>query len=164
MPDYTKDIVVSWEEIHRLGRKLASALLHHSKWEGILCVTRGGMIPGGIIARELEIRHIETICIHSYHNKEQGNAKLIKSPEIPNDAENWLVVDDLSDTGNTFEKLRPLYPKAHFACLYVKPEGKPNADTFIEEIPQNTWIHFPWDLELKPCEAIIDKQATGRVA
>ncbi len=41
--------------------------------------------------------------------------------------------------------MRDLLPRAHFACLYAKPAGKAVADTFVVEVPQDTWVLFPWD-------------------
>ena len=58
-----------------------------------------------------------------------------------------MVVDDLVDSGRTFEVLRKMMPKAHFATIYAKPQGRPMVQTFITEVSQDTWIYFPWDIE-----------------
>ncbi len=59
-----------------------------------------------------------------------------------------LVIDDLVDTGQTAKVVREALPKAHFAAVYAKPMGRPMVDTFITEVSQDTWIHFPWDTGL----------------
>ena len=41
-----------------------------------------------------------------------------------------------------------MLPKAHFATVYAKPQGRPMVDTFITEVSQDTWIYFPWDMGL----------------
>ena len=41
-----------------------------------------------------------------------------------------------------------MLPKAHFATIYAKPAGRPLVDTFVTEVSQDTWILFPWDVEL----------------
>ena len=54
---------VSWDEMHRDTRVLAWRLLdmhNSSPFKGIIAITRGGMVPAAIIARELEIRVIDT--------------------------------------------------------------------------------------------------------
>jgi len=61
------------------------------------------------------------------------------------DGDGWLVVDDLSDTGSTFRILRQHLPKAHYACVYVKPDARPVVDTYVVEVSQDTWIDFPWE-------------------
>ena len=150
---YKKDFPVSWEELHRNGKALAWKLLDKGpldggKWKGIIAVTRGGMVPACIMARELEILTIETFCITSYDVKDQSETKILKKPEtVENDGEGWLVIDDLVDTGKTYKLAREHYPKAHYACIYVKPEGQKQTDTYITAFSQDTWVHFPWDLE-----------------
>ena len=59
-----------------------------------------------------------------------------------------LLVDDLTDTGNTARVVRQMLPNAHFATVYAKPAGAPLCDTFITEVSQDTWIFLPWDLDL----------------
>lgn len=145
---YAKDFPVSWEELHRNARALAWRLLEKGPWKGIVAITRGGMVPACIVAREMEILTIETFCITSYDHKEQGKVHILKKPTMVEDGgKGWLVIDDLVDTGNTFKIAREHYPDAHYACIYAKPEGVGTVDTFVMEISQDTWIHFPWDLE-----------------
>ena len=66
-----KSFPVSWEELHRTSKALAWRLLELGPFEGIVAVTRGGLVPAAIVARELEIRLIETACLSSYHGQEQ---------------------------------------------------------------------------------------------
>jgi xanthine phosphoribosyltransferase len=148
LPD--KAFPVSWEQFHRDSRALAWRLGSVSGLKTIVGITRGGLVPAAIIARELNMRHIECICIQSYANyTEQSNLEIIKnvSDEIlATQGEGVLVVDDLVDTGNTLKIVRELLPKAHYATVYAKPKGKPLVDSFVTEVSQDTWIYFPWDL------------------
>ena len=146
---YKKDFLISWEELHRNTKELAWKLNEkNTKWKGIIAIARGGMVPACIIARELEVLNIETFCITSYDVKEQSQTKILKKPEtVKNNGQGWLIIDDLVDTGRTFELSRELYPEAHYACIYVKPQGAKQTDTYITEFSQDTWVHFPWDME-----------------
>ncbi len=149
---------VSWDQFHRDSRALAWRLSgigeKQGEWEAIICITRGGLVPAAIIARELGVRNIETICIASYHDySKQGELLILKSIsqeliDNSNGGEKVLVIDDLTDTGKTALKVRELMPKAHFATVYAKPTGKPTIDTYVTEVSQDTWIYFPWDLDL----------------
>ena len=92
-----------------------------------MAVTRGGLIPAGIIARELNIRHIDTACIMLYNYREEGDQEtVLKSADPSFNSEETLVIDDLVDTGHTAKILRDMLPKAHFATLYAKPAGIPS--------------------------------------
>ena len=140
---YTKTFPISWEHLHRDSRALAWRLVDLGKWRGIVAITRGGMVPASIIARELEIHHLDTVCVSSYDERAQGKITVLKSVDM--DGQDWLLVDDLVDTGHTARIVRNMLPKAHFATVYAKPEGRPLVDTFITEVSQDTWILFPWD-------------------
>ncbi len=143
---YSKQFPVSWDELHRHARALAWRLLDLGPWKGIIAVTRGGLVPAAIVARELDLRLIDTICVATYEEKTQGTAQVLKQP-VAGDGEGWLIIDDLVDTGVTARLVRELLPKAHFATVYAKPAGRPLVDTFITEFSQDTWILFPWDIE-----------------
>jgi len=136
---------VGWEELHRHSKALAWRLLALGPWRGIVAVTRGGLVPAAIVARELDIRLVDTVCISSYHDRSKGNVQVLKS--IPGDGEGLLIIDDLVDTGHTARVVREMLPKAHFATVYAKPAGRPVVDTFVTEVSQDTWILFPWDIE-----------------
>jgi xanthine phosphoribosyltransferase len=150
-----KAFPVSWDQFHRDARALAWRLAAAGPFEGIVCITRGGLVPAAIVARELELRVIETVCIASYHDyQNQGQLSVLKdiSPAVrglgDGKGKGVLVVDDLTDTGKTFKVVREMMPNAHFATVYAKPAGRPLVDTFITEVSQDTWIYFPWDLGL----------------
>ena len=155
---FAKSFPVSWEELHRHAKALAWRLHDIQTWQGIIAIARGGLVPAAIVARELEIRVIDTVCVASYDHQNQGQVKILKSVE--GDGENWLLIDDLVDTGTTAKAVRELVPKAHLATVYAKPAGRPMVDTFVTEVSQDTWIHFPWDTEPQFAQPIIGLAGT----
>jgi xanthine phosphoribosyltransferase len=120
----------------------------------VVCITRGGLVPAAIVARELNVRLIETVCVASYLNyKNEGELAVIKGigaevKALAAKGQGVLIVDDLVDTGKTARIVRDMLPNAHFATVYAKPMGRPLVDTFITEVSQDTWIYFPWDTGL----------------
>ena len=137
---------VTWDQLHRDARALATALMGHA-FTGVVAVTRGGLIPAAIVARELEIRLVESISVISYA-EEAGTAaapRIVKPAAAAGTGQGFLIVDDLVDSGDTARAVRAALPDAHFACLYAKPAGRPFTDSFVAEVPQDTWILFPWD-------------------
>jgi xanthine phosphoribosyltransferase len=143
---------VSWDQFHRDCRALAWRLSALGPFSAMVTVTRGGLVPAAIVARELSIRVIETVSIESYRDDQQlGEPRVLKTVAphfLASEGAGLLVVDDLVDTGSTARVMRKLLPKAHFAAVYAKPLGRPLVDTFITEVSQSTWIDFPWDLGL----------------
>ncbi len=143
---YDKVYPVSWEQLQRDCRALSWRLMELGPWTGIFAITRGGLAPAAIIARELDIRRIDTISIKSYDWQSRGEVCLLgAAPE--GDGAGWLLVDDLVDTGRTARMVREMLPAAHFATVYAKPAGRPLVDTYVTEVSQDTWILFPWDAE-----------------
>ena len=155
---HEKGFHISWDQIHRDSRALAWRLdglgPDNGQWRAVVAITRGGMAPAMIVARELDIRTVDTISVKSYDWQDQVEAKVLKAPdaELMGDGTGILIVDDLVDTGKTLELVRKLYPKAHFATVYSKPQGRAMVDTFITEVSQDTWIFFPWDMALQYVE------------
>ena len=154
-----KTFPVSWEELHRTAKALAWRLGGMGPFNGIVAITRGGLVPAAIIARELDVRLIDTVCMSSYSEEEAagvkdgvhkpGELRLLKGDagKMWGDGTGWLIIDDLVDTGRTAKYVREMLPKAHFATIYAKPAGRPLVDTFVTEVSQDTWIYFPWDIE-----------------
>ncbi len=144
MPRY---YTVTWDQLHRDAKALAWRLHGLGPWAGIVAITRGGLIPAAIVARELECRLIESVSVMTYDDENRGAPVVTKPPTAAGDGTGFLIIDDLVDSGTTARLVRGLLPKAHLATIYAKPEGKPVVDTFITEVSQDTWILFPWDTE-----------------
>lgn len=156
-----KKFFVSWEEIHRSSRELARRQLPAEQWKGLIAVTRGGLVPAAILARELNIRYIETVCIASYHkHDEQSELKLLKkTTEEIGDGEGYLIVDDLVDTGETAKVIREMFPKAKFVTVYAKPQGKALVDEYVADVDQDTWIELPWDMQLNYSTPLVEEHS-----
>jgi xanthine phosphoribosyltransferase len=148
---WKKSFPVSWDQFHRDARALAWRLAAAGPFKAVVAVTRGGLVPAAIVARELEIRIIDTFGIASYDYDKQGDISVLKpvSKFVSEDGSGIVVVDDLVDTGATAKVVRDMLPKAHVAAVYAKPLGRPLVDTFITEVSQDTWIYLPWDMELQ---------------
>jgi xanthine phosphoribosyltransferase len=147
-----KTFPVSWDELHRHSRALAWRLIEKGPWQGIIAVTRGGLVPAAVVARELDLRLVDTVCITSYAAPQadapesvRGAIRVLK--RVAGDGDGHLIIDDLVDTGETARVVRDMLPKAHFATVYAKPAGRPLVDTFVMEVSQDTWILFPWEIE-----------------
>jgi xanthine phosphoribosyltransferase len=153
---YNRNYPISWEQLHRDSKALSWRLHDMEKpWKGIVAITRGGLVPAAVIARELGIHHIDTVCITSYDWKAQGKATILKS--VAGSGEGLLIIDDLVDTGSTAKIVRKMLPAAYFATVYAKPAGKPLVDAYVTEVSQDTWILFPWDSESRFVEPIVGK-------
>jgi xanthine phosphoribosyltransferase len=147
-----KSFPVSWDQFHRDSRALAWRLQGLGPFDAVVAIARGGLVPATIVARELNIRVVESVAVKSYDHQNQGEVRVLKaiSPAVLdlNRTGRVLIVDDLVDTGATARAVRDMLPGAHFATVYAKPKGRDMVDSFITEVSQDTWIFFPWDLDV----------------
>ncbi|MEM8776626.1 MAG: xanthine phosphoribosyltransferase [Pseudomonadota bacterium] len=154
---HEKGFHVSWDQLHRDARALAWRLQGEAPddgWRAVVAITRGGMAPAMIVARELDIRTVDTISVKSYDHQTQSEPVVIKAPDpkLIGDGHGVLIIDDLVDTGRTLEVVCASMPKAHVATVYAKPKGRNLVHTFVTEVSQDTWIFFPWDMALQYVE------------
>ena len=125
-PAPEKAFPVSWEQFHRDCRALTWRLSGLGPFAAVIGITRGGLVPATIVARELDVRIIDTVSIASYDHQEQGEIRLLKSVSDETmrlgggTGKGLLIVDDLVDTGRTARLVRDLLPDAHFAAVYAK--------------------------------------------
>ncbi len=139
----TSTFVVTWPDFHYQTCALATQIKSVAKWDAMLAVTRGGLIPAGILAKALNIRYIDTICIASYQDKKQTQMQIFKQPtQLP---KRLLIVDDIVDTGDTACVVRELFPDADYVSVYAKPSGVAFTNYFQYLVTQETWVEFPWD-------------------
>ena len=162
---WQKSFPVSWDQFHRDARALAWRLSAAGPFHAVVAVTRGGLVPAAVVARELGIRVVESVCVASYEYDKQGEIQVLKpitdSIAKKDGGKGVLIVDDLVDTGATARVVREMLPKAHFATVYAKPAGRPLVDTFITEVSQDTWIYFPWDVEPQFIQPIASRRTEG---
>ena len=82
---HEKGFHVSWDQLHRDARALAWRLQGEAPeggWRAVVAITRGGMAPAMIVARELDIRTVDTISVKSYNHQTQSEPVVIKSPDM----------------------------------------------------------------------------------
>ena len=147
--------VVTWDMLQMHARKLAQRLMPTEQWKGIIAVSRGGLVPGALLARELGIRHVDTVCISSYDHDHQRDMKVLKKAD--GDGDGFIIVADLVYTAGTVQMIRVMYPKAPFFSIFAKPAGRPLVDDYVVDIPQDTWIEQPWDMTVSFVKPICDQ-------
>lgn len=138
---------ISWDEFHTDVKTLCAKLKTRKTFKRIIAVARGGLIPAGIVAYELDIRHCEAVNMCSYDHdsrRDDNEVKLdIRLTDVDADT---LFIDDLSDSGRTVQILWQLYPQACFATVYTKPSGQSAPDVYARALPDE-WVVFPWDVD-----------------
>src|SRR6201746_2429665 len=109
-----KAFPVSWDQFHRDCRAPTWRLNEVGPFHAVIAITRGGLVPAAIVARELGVRVIDTVCIASYDHDKQGELQVLKGVSADTAAlgggtgKGLLIVDDLVDTGKTGRRGREI--------------------------------------------------------
>jgi xanthine phosphoribosyltransferase len=138
-----KQVFLSYHDIHTDCIKLAQIIKKKFKPEKLILISRGGLIPGSIIANYLGIQDIDVIALKTYSKRKRASDikifKRIKS------LKKLVVIDDLVDSGETAKIVKEMMPNSKFVVLYAKTSGKKQADLHLYDFKDSDWLVFPWE-------------------
>ncbi len=149
------EVHLSWTQLDTLINRLA-AKLRRRKFDLWLIISRGGLVPGGILAKRLDFFNIVVASIMWYdkHDRKMDHPVILEFPdEMVLHGRRVLIIDEVSDSGDTIKLVRKKCQRAgarvQVATIHYKP-GTPKKrhrrpDFFVEETRQ--WIHYPWEPE-----------------
>ncbi|MFZ4759013.1 MAG: phosphoribosyltransferase [Burkholderiaceae bacterium] len=152
-----RDLHVSWDEYNRLIEKLA-VRIHDSAWhfDSIVCLARGGLRVGDALSR-LFRRPLGVIFTSSYReNAGTTQSRLLIAEHLssaePLPGPNWLLADDLVDSGATLVEVIPELQRRHpqvreirSAVIWRKGQSVAEPDFYVDHLPTNPWIHQPFE-------------------
>lgn len=138
----------SWESIITAVECLGYELAQMPNLEGIVAVARGGTIPGVMLSHFLK-RPLLYINASSYTKDRVQGDLVVDIPSATLRAlhgapKNYVIIDDVVDTGVTYKQISSLYPNTPFACIVSKRPTLPVL-SFAQTAP-NVWVKFPWEL------------------
>jgi hypoxanthine phosphoribosyltransferase len=119
-------------------------------YDFIVGVGRGGLIPATMLAYKLK-KKVISFGINTYNDMIQTDKYVIYQPiPVPTKQLKILVVDDICDTGNTFNIIRDIYNKENhldieFASLFVKDSKSHLVDYYGLSVSDGIWLDFPWE-------------------
>ena len=119
-------------------------------YDFIVGVGRGGLIPATMLAYKLK-KKVISFGINTYNDMIQTDKYVIYQPiPVPTKQSRILVVDDICDTGKTFNIIRDIYNKENhldieFASLFVKDSKSHLVDYYGLSVSDGIWLDFPWE-------------------
>lgn len=144
--------IVTWDDVAMMCRTLASRLAAE-RFDAILGIARGGLVPAALLAQELALRDVLVASVASYEGERRGDT--LHFLEFPPDqavvGRRILVVDDIWDSGRTAELVRRRILEAGgqpiIAVLHYKPEASHFPDRRPDYSVEDTdaWIQYPWE-------------------
>lgn len=144
--------LVSWETFYQLARQLA-LMIRTSGFcpDVIVGIARGGVVPARVLCDYLDVMELACVRVEHYRARHKVPKVRVQHPlSIPIDGRRVLVVDDVSDTGDSFraalehlaEKGRPLEVRS--CALQHKTVSSFVPDYYAREIRAWRWVTYPW--------------------
>jgi hypothetical protein len=146
---------LSWAQCASLTCTLADMVRDHGPIDTVMAVSRGGLVPGALMATLLDMRDVVSTAIASYEEEERvSGPNFVHFPDNGKVAgRNVLIVDDVWDTGHTAvavaDRVRQAGGKPIVAVLHYKPGNSEFPDRKPELWVEETadWIVYPWERE-----------------
>ena len=144
--------LISWEYFYTLARKLSFAM-HDAAFQPdlIVAISRGGCMPARVICDYLDVFDLDVIKIEHYHGVHKAETALLKYPlSAKISGKRVLLIDDVSDTGDSFEiGMRHLLEHGEpaelkTAALHHKVVSSYVPDFYSEIVREWRWIIYPW--------------------
>lgn len=172
--------LVSWEDMYEYGRILSGKVREaHWKPDAIVAIARGGYVPARTLCDFLIVDRLYSVQVKHWGQtgqKPQCKAELFHALSADLKGKSVLVVDDLADTGESFEvalaEVRKLKPKTvKTAALFVLENSKFVPDYYVARRAWK-WFVFPWNFTEDMCNLVAglfdakseDKKSLGMVA
>ena len=142
---------LSWGEIESMVADLAAR--EHGHYDALLAITRGGLVPSGLLAYHLGLRNILVAAVQFY----TGVGRRAQQPtflQFPADpllhGQRILIVDDIWDSGKTITAVKNRVIAAGgvpvTAVLHYKPDASLFEDTPTYYVAATSaWIVYPWE-------------------
>jgi hypothetical protein len=143
--------IVSWEDLDRLVGVLAGRLAGR-QFDVMLAITRGGMVPAGMLAYRLRLRDILVAAVEYYDDSGQPGPRptFFQFPADPLlRGKRVLIVDEVWDSGTTIhavtERVRQAGGAPVTAVLHYKPERSTVPDRpDVHAVETGQWVVYPF--------------------
>ena len=126
-----KKVYVTWEQIEQDVDKIVSDLLKHSDIDYVVGIPRGGLIIAVMISHRLGVKHM-TI----------DHLEKLEEFDLDIDKKKILIVDDISDSGQTLKRFRKDYTTA---TLDVRNTTIAIPQFYANWLDNADWIVYPWE-------------------
>ncbi|MFQ5887083.1 MAG: phosphoribosyltransferase [Candidatus Hydrothermarchaeales archaeon] len=143
---------LSWDDIQRQCETIAKDIKDkgYSKYL-IVGIVRGGLMPARILLDMLDNDELYTITVQFYESvgKTGNKPKIVHPVQGDISGKNMLLVDDISDTGESLIVVKQHLEekgakKVIVATLMKKPHTKFEPDICADET--SAWVIFPWEI------------------
>lgn len=164
--------VLRWEEVDRLMDYLLPQF--ETEYEGMVMITRGGIIPGGMLAEAMGLTLILNAAVDFPAEIEREKSGLFAWPrflQFPDDellrARRILVVDDVWGSGRTITAVKNRVSAAGGFPSTCVLHFNPHRNLFGNHRPDyyaaitDAFIVYPWEIDRGPNRFVLNRGGSG---
>lgn len=150
-----KKVYLSWHDVERLIVAIIPQL-KNQHYDALLAITRGGIVPGGLVAERLGISKVLVASV-DFYSDETLELDWPIFMQFPIDSllggNHVLIVDDLWDRGKEITSVKERVELAGGTATTFTMHYKPHRSLFPDLAPDyytaitEDWIIYPWELE-----------------
>lgn len=130
---------LSYDDVDRAVAQLAKAVYSPR----IIAIARGGLIPATMLAHRLNVRHVDSVTVYARNNDGTALMEPVIMGSLPPCDPGTIIVDDIADSGKTYQTMRRAYPQGIFVALV---SHVPDVIGVIKT-PKGHWVKFFWEQE-----------------
>ncbi|MGD8759031.1 MAG: phosphoribosyltransferase family protein, partial [Anaerolineales bacterium] len=160
--------LLTWQDVDRLIDHLLPQF--RNEFEAMVIITRGGVVPGGMLCEALNIRNVLTAAVDFPQEIERESAKLLAWPkfiQFPDDSQlegrQVLVVDDVWGSGRTITAVKNRVAAAGGIPSTCVLHFNPFRSLFTQAEPDyyaattDARIIYPWEVERGDDKVLLDE-------
>lgn len=149
--------LITWEEVDTLIDTLVPQIQAMRPFSAMLMITRGGVIPGGLLAEALDIHHLLTAAVDFPSTAESGMMAWPTFLQFPHNdllrGRRTLIVDDVWGSGRTSIAVRERVSSAGGHPYNCVLHFNPYRSLFSNLKPDfygdvtDAYIIYPWEVD-----------------
>jgi hypoxanthine phosphoribosyltransferase len=160
--------MLTWDEVDRLIDHLLPQF--NQEFDAMVIITRGGIVPGGLLAEAMGITHILTAAVDFPAQIEMEKARLLAWPQFiqfPEERQlagrRALVVDDVWGSGRTITSVKTRVASAGGVPSTCVLHFNPYRNLFGNARPDyyaaitDAYIVYPWEIDRGPDRVLLER-------
>lgn len=147
--------ICRWDDIDTMVAQLLREMTREKyKPDFIVGISRGGLVPAIMLSHQLNVPMLPVVwSTRDFIAEDRERIEAIQH-HVMDESKQVLIVDDICDTGATFEGFQKCLMEdqvagfaqgVEFCSLYVRYSAKFNPTFYAVEIPDDAWIVFPFE-------------------
>lgn len=152
-----RHVLLTWKDVDRIIDQLIPQIESVGVFQAMVMITRGGVIPGGLLSESLDIQHMLTAAVDFPSTEDAGLMAFPKFLQFPDasllQGRRTLIVDDVWGSGRTSTTVHRRVVASGAQAYTCVLHYNPYRSLFTNEKPDfygditDAYIVYPWEVD-----------------